>query len=62
LKGYLQELTHHIDEGACFLLLKTARLATMANAPIGARKNPTKLRKFDPVRQVLVGGVSEPMR
>src|SRR5712664_3783245 len=46
----------------CFLPLKTPMLATMARAPVGARKNPYRLRKLDPVRHVLVGGMSGPMR
>ena len=46
----------------CFLLLKTVRPATIARAPVGARKDPIRLRKFDPVRHVSVGEVSGPIR
>ncbi len=31
----------------CFLLIKTATLAITASAPIGARTNPTKARRFE---------------
>src|SRR5712692_2324315 len=34
----------------------------MASPPTRARKNPYKLRKFDPVRHVSVGGMSGPMK
>jgi hypothetical protein len=34
----------------CVLPFKTAILATTVTSPIGTRKNPNRLRKFDPVR------------
>jgi|SRR6267143_1779441 len=37
-------------------------LARMASAPVDTRKNPYRLRKFDPVRHVSVEEMSEPIR